>query len=311
MPANPQKFASSFDDEDADIVVLSSDKIEFRVFKFLLRKASPVWASMLTLPQPPRDEDTIPIMKLSEDSRTIAQLLRLCYPVPDPAIPSFDEARTLFVTCQKYDMQVPSERLLQIVTRTFQDTDPFRFYILACRARSIKAARIAALSCLSMPLEDILNMDIPDVRDLSMLAYRNLLQYYDACRKAAAQALSLWKFPWLTVDDFYQYCWAFRCVLKRGLSRGRTVYIDFQTDYGGKRVEVEGWWVELMDSIIAQLQHKAAPMSPQLFDFIDPPKDKMCKKCKINHASSLHRFFNLLDEELKRRVKAVEFNVIF
>ncbi|KAI0798450.1 hypothetical protein BC629DRAFT_1499954 [Irpex lacteus] len=301
------QFGPPFDDEDADLVIRSSDKVEFRVFKLFLRKGSSVFEGMFTLP-PYDTESAVPAVDVSENGQVMAQLLRLCYPLLNPLVTSLDEARILLTACQKYEMEIPAVRLVGIISRTFLATHPFQVYVLACGARATEEARVAAFNCLSIPLGDIIHMDTPDARDVSMMAYRNLLRYHDTCREATVAVLSqrsgvYRSFPWLGAQVSDTYCWAHGC-------GSTTNYIDvLLANQAWKRFAP--WFCELIDSIIAHLQHKAAPMSPKLFEFIDPPKHKMCDACKSGYAISLYRFFSLLDEELKRRVKAVEFNVIF
>ncbi len=289
------QFAPSFDDEDADLIIRSGDKVEFRVFKLLLRKASPVFEGMFTLP-PHDTTSSVPVVDVSENGDVMAQLLRLCYPLPDPPVASFDEARAILAACQKYEMEMPATRLMGIASRTFLETHPFHVYILACRARSAPEARLAALHCLTISLDDIIHMDFPEACDLSMAAYRNLIRYYDECRKATAEALTLHALSWLGPTQWTSFCWAHLC-------SGGVCHVQFQGS--SSSYNASAWWVELVKSITTHLQLKAAPMSPQLFDFIDPPKDKMCALCKSGYALNLYRFFNLLDKELKRRIKAV------
>ena len=65
-----------FDHSLADVILRSSDKIDFRVFKLFLSLASPVFETMFSLPQPTEgvnpDEgttDKLPVMPLSEDAK--------------------------------------------------------------------------------------------------------------------------------------------------------------------------------------------------------------------------------------------------
>lgn len=294
------RFGPPFNDEDADLIIRSSDEVEFRVFKFLLGRASPVFQGMFSLPS---DDTvgTVPTVDVSENVDVVAQLLRLCYPAMDPRLASLDEVRALFTACQKYEMETPAARLVGIAARTFVESDPFDVYVLSCRARATEEARRAAFHCLSMTLSDIIHKNVPDSQDVSMVAYSNLLRYHDACREAAVAVLSARvqdyrSLPWLEVQVWDKYCWA-HCGLVNSYN---PVILAI-----GTRTRLDPWFGDLVDSLIAHLKHEAAPMSPRLFDFIDPPKDKMCDACKSGYAISLYRFFNLLEEELKRRVKAV------
>lgn len=290
-------FGLPFDDEDADVVIRSSDNIEFRVFRLFLRKVSPVFGGMFRVLPPYDMESVLPTVEVSENGDTTAQLLQLCYPVLDPPVTSLDEARTLLAACQEYEMEIPAIRLVGITARTFLASDPFHVYTLACRAHAKEEARVAAFHCLSLPLDDIIYQHNPDAHDASMAAYRNLLQYYLSCRKAIAALLPQRAIPWMREEIWHTYCWSRAC-------DSPSNYVGV-TLADGKTWYASTWFYELVESIALHLKDKAAPMSPQLFDFIDCSKDKMCEICKNRYPPNLYRFLSLLDEELKRRVKAV------
>ncbi|KAH9058204.1 hypothetical protein EDB87DRAFT_1811033, partial [Lactarius vividus] len=92
---------------DPNIIVRSSDKVNFPVRKSLLAMSSPFFADLLSLPQPPDDElvDGLPVIQLSEDADLLNSLMSLLYPIP-PVIPdSYEKVFALLAACQKYDME--------------------------------------------------------------------------------------------------------------------------------------------------------------------------------------------------------------
>ena len=72
-------FGPPFDDDDADIILRSSDQVEFLVYKVILSKASPVFKTMFSLPQPATDIAR-PIVDLAENSKVLAAVLSAIYP---------------------------------------------------------------------------------------------------------------------------------------------------------------------------------------------------------------------------------------
>ncbi|KIJ65516.1 hypothetical protein HYDPIDRAFT_130726 [Hydnomerulius pinastri MD-312] len=74
--------ASPFDHAKADIILRSSDNIDFRIFKLFLSLASPFFESLFDIPQPIEEseeqeiKDGLPIIPVSEDSKTLDALLR-------------------------------------------------------------------------------------------------------------------------------------------------------------------------------------------------------------------------------------------
>ncbi|KAI9454469.1 hypothetical protein BJY52DRAFT_1188897 [Lactarius psammicola] len=91
---------------DANIIIRSSDRADFRVHKSLLAMSSPFFEDLLSLPQPPDGEivDGLPVVQLSEDADLLNSLVSLLYPIP-PVIPgSYEKVFALLAACQKYDM---------------------------------------------------------------------------------------------------------------------------------------------------------------------------------------------------------------
>ncbi|KAH9018774.1 hypothetical protein EDB83DRAFT_2528337 [Lactarius deliciosus] len=92
---------------DPNIIVRSSDNVNFRVHKTLLAMSSPFFKDLLSLPQPPDDElvDGLPVIQLSEDADLLNSLISLLYPIT-PLIPgSYEKVFALLAACQKYDME--------------------------------------------------------------------------------------------------------------------------------------------------------------------------------------------------------------
>ena len=87
--------AAPFDHAKADIILRSSDNIDFRVFKLLLSLASPFFETLFDIPQPAEEvgdqevKDGLAVVRVTEDSKTLDALLRFCYPctlADDPKI---------------------------------------------------------------------------------------------------------------------------------------------------------------------------------------------------------------------------------
>ena len=73
-----------FEVPDANLIIRSSDNINFRVHKSLLAMASPFFNDLLSLPQPSESEivDGLSVVRLPESSELLNSLLSILYPVP-------------------------------------------------------------------------------------------------------------------------------------------------------------------------------------------------------------------------------------
>jgi len=85
-PTTPQPEA--FDVSDTNLILRSSDLVDFRVHKPVLAMVSPFFQDLLSLPQPSDSEtvDGLPVIQLSEDSELLNCLVSILYHLP--VIPS-------------------------------------------------------------------------------------------------------------------------------------------------------------------------------------------------------------------------------
>ena len=78
---------------DANLIIRSSDLVNFRVHKPVLAMASPFFKDLLSLPQPPDSEvvDGLPVVHISESSELLNSLISILYPVPTVMPNSYDK----------------------------------------------------------------------------------------------------------------------------------------------------------------------------------------------------------------------------
>jgi len=74
----------TFNVSDANLILRSSDLVDFRVHKSVLAMVSPFFQDMLSLPQPSDSEsaDGLPVVRLTENSELLNSLISLLYPIP-------------------------------------------------------------------------------------------------------------------------------------------------------------------------------------------------------------------------------------
>ena len=73
----------ALDVSNMNLIIRSSDLVDFRVCKSVLATASPFFKDLLSLPQPSDSEvvDGLPVIQVSEDSELLNSLVSLLYPV--------------------------------------------------------------------------------------------------------------------------------------------------------------------------------------------------------------------------------------
>lgn len=190
-----RKSHAYFCDEDADVIVRSSDGTEFRLYRVILAKVSPVFKDMFTLPQSPsvvddRDSadsiDGLPVVDLSEDSRTLDILFRFCYPCERPELKSIDDVYLVLQAADKYDMEAIATQARKI-WRGITALDPLRAFAIACKMHWIEEARFAALLSLREPVWPLEPPMAPEFKIISADCAIRLMTYQRKCGAAASK----------------------------------------------------------------------------------------------------------------------------
>ncbi|KAI0068964.1 hypothetical protein BV25DRAFT_1910692 [Artomyces pyxidatus] len=195
-----------FDDPGADIVIRSCDKTCFRVFMAVLRLASPIFADMLSIPQPVdassgagETYDGLPVVDVSEDARTLYYLLQWCYPMTSPTVTQMSDLRLLLLTSRKYAMDMFREDL-QSHLRLAISSDPVGAYVAAVSNGLEDLATQAAVRSLQLSLTDFHS---PELRHIPAEDYNVLVQYHVACGIAASDLTSK-RFWFAPIPDILQ-----------------------------------------------------------------------------------------------------------
>ncbi|KAJ7340773.1 hypothetical protein DFH08DRAFT_938587 [Mycena albidolilacea] len=96
----------------ADTILRSRDGADFYVYRAILALVSPVFETMLTLPQPPSNSE-VPIIDMQEDAIPLDRALRFFYPATQPLVATLDELQEIIeILISKFDMQclIPSAK---------------------------------------------------------------------------------------------------------------------------------------------------------------------------------------------------------
>jgi hypothetical protein len=87
---------------DPDLIVRSSDFVEFRVHEAVLAVASPYFREQLSQLSDNESVDGLPVLRFdSEDSELLRSLLSLLYPTPAVKPKSYENVSYLLADCQR------------------------------------------------------------------------------------------------------------------------------------------------------------------------------------------------------------------
>ena len=145
----------------ADVILQSSDLVNFRVHRSVLVSSSPFFRDMFSLPQPANDvrvaPDGLPVLPLSETAEVLNSLISMLYPVLPEMPQSIDNILALLAATEKYDMGAVRSLIRAEVSRRglLSPTDSagvFHMYAVACNKRLIPEIDTAARLSLNYPL---------------------------------------------------------------------------------------------------------------------------------------------------------------
>jgi hypothetical protein len=192
-PSQPVTANAPFDELNADLILRSSDNVDFRVFKSFLSFVSPFFQRMLTLPQSERPEgndqkDGLPVIPMAESSEVVNKLLNFCYPTCDAeaALETLEEVQAVLGASIKHDMGDIQNRVQKVLVapRFLEDElGPLRIFAIAFRYRLKDVAMLAMRHTRNLPVSGR-----PYVKELDYItvrAHHQLIDYHWRCSTIA------------------------------------------------------------------------------------------------------------------------------
>ena len=172
----------------SDLILRSSDSIDFFVIGPMLRRISPVFDGMFPL-NDNEIQDGRPVILLQEGSEVVLPLLKLVYhEIDELDTKVWQSYRDIVLTVRKYRM-ISIERKLekQVTASSLILDEPLRIFILATALGWKEVQKSAALNTLSQPLSAMTY-----ISDLSLVTgadlYR-LIRFRFRCGDEACKAL--------------------------------------------------------------------------------------------------------------------------
>ncbi|EIM82944.1 uncharacterized protein STEHIDRAFT_171076 [Stereum hirsutum FP-91666 SS1] len=179
------------DIQGADVIVRSSDNVDFRVQGAALSLFSPVFADILSIPQPESSNGELPVVSVSEDRELSLVFLRL-------RIAHYPLARleNILQVLEKYGVtRVPIEIIEQFTTHI--DTQPVHTCAIACRYSLYDVANQAARATFKNEALYVTDLKPDYLSLMGINQYQHLVHYRLQASKVAADAVET--FP--TFDD--------------------------------------------------------------------------------------------------------------
>jgi len=309
-------FGPPFDDTDADIILRTSDQVDFMVYKVILSKASPVFKTMFSesLPQPATDtrrtpQDSRPIVVLAEHSNVLAALLSTIYPptlVSAGVGPlSLNDHIAVLDMARRYDMAAASCRLLIDFkgSRALRN-DHLQAFCAAYSRELRQAAEMAARASVKYPLT--LDAIGEELQYIGGPAFHILWKFHRACSAVAIKAISGRRFQWIHEGSTW---WSSTTFAHSSSICSSRIY--FSLGSSGSSFQVSPSWSEYVDRAVNAL--KTHPCSEAITNeaiLLPSIRAKMCDGCR-QQVAGLSEFSRYLGEEVDRVVSNVPLDLPF
>ncbi|KAL1726461.1 hypothetical protein EV714DRAFT_276531 [Schizophyllum commune] len=198
-----------FNDAAADVVLRTSDRVDFHVHKLLLCLVSSFFRDLFSLPHigrggphiSPGGSDGgdrasgrffIPVVEVEEDAEALEQLLRWCDPRCTPLpLTTWKDVQIIAALAVKYDAPSISRRVSEFMQGTALVTDnPLRAYAFAIRVNNKELAQMAAREASRAGISAWKSG--VELDHISGSALYRLLEYHLACARRGVQIVEEW-----------------------------------------------------------------------------------------------------------------------
>lgn len=272
MSSDASAFASL---TGADLIIRSSDDVDFPVHKAIIGLASPIFRDMFDIPLPPSSKDTtsdafhngLPLVQVTEGQEILLYLLSYCYAgILKDGIREWTElgmAVDILHAARKYEMHAINHHMSErLIHAAYVTPDKFaQIFAIASLFELEDAAKHAMKITMRFEVRSIWQSTVgADVRYLSAGAFVTLAHHHEACVAAASSVMH--NLRWIGEEiqgpivnwqsSPMEYCW-FSCEVRECKAAHVEVELSRYT------FTQRAWWRQYMDSVIGQLARIPLP----------------------------------------------------
>ncbi|KAJ6581665.1 hypothetical protein B0H19DRAFT_1116227 [Mycena capillaripes] len=344
-PAQTVTDASSpFDDPSGDIIIRSSENVDFRMHKVLLSLASSFFKEMFEIPQgqtvegegkqrfkPDEVRDGIPVIFMYDDQNRVCGkdvvefILGSCHPArfhsiaPLPA----EMVQPVIDVATRYRMDWAVKAVLH--DPHLLKTNPFLVFAHASHRGFSAEVALAANGTLRFRIQDF-PLE-PALKLISAYQYHILLEFHKRCGKAAAGIArgeirftpnetlreTIDWIPSETLRSFPRPHGPCSSIHDPGSQANQVKHWNFKLRLDGVWHSTQSWWTEYMESTAVALEsrpHSSTVKNPVL---ADPPltKGSSCETCRVQAISLMRDFIPLFEQKIDDVVRKIIAETVF
>lgn len=291
---------------NADIILRSSDNVNFRVLKDILALASPIFHDMMTLARPlvgePKAtsedvyEDGLPVVTMHDSNALVLDaLLRILYPVRTPVLEDLGVVTGVVEAARKYDMDsvmAVAEEALQRAAIAQGGVQALQVYMIAYTHDLQRTACNAALEFLRCPSAQCFS---PEMERMPAGVLFRLFEY----RRQVAERVDSLFAPisgWKLSDSMRCVIRDIECPLKRSMKPSEGCGA---TENGH---DVSAWWAALREEVRCEVQK--APLSESVMNVGVVSRavcaSKCCSACQLHVVRALPMLVDTIRHEMER-----------
>ncbi|KAI0640427.1 hypothetical protein C8Q79DRAFT_1015207 [Trametes meyenii] len=299
-----------------DLIIRSCDGFDLHIDRARVAHASPVFSSMLSLPQPRSEKGpgAKPIVEVSEKKKVWQQLLPfLCVDEELQRDLSLDDFGKILKIVEKYELRrALLATLVHFISVNAVEEEPYLAYALACAHGLQDLAQRAARRTLALPIYPT-ETDAPAFALLSGAASYQLLQYRKRCAAALRTRLQPPQagvpYPWISKEiadgiSNTKGCTAFSCP--------PSALIDtFTLTWNSKRkpiqVKIRASWVKYLEDLVKALEYNPQGATARSLTLLKPVVQSVlkCPNCAEKIYAEAEVFSQKVEKEIEEVIAGV------
>jgi len=297
-----------FNNPDAEVIIRSSDNVDFRVFKLFLSSVSVVFKDMFAIPQGPTDvtqvdqemKDGVPVISITEESQIVERLLMFCYPnilISVPVLKTVDEILPMLEVAIKYGIEMLESRMREALFRPpVVEKRAMQLFVIAYHHRWEKEMRIAARHTLVQPAWN--GLYVAELESITGGDLHRLQQYRLECATAATRVAK--KIGWVKRDNIdLLHCNACEPVQK--------------IEIGWMTFRLGAWWTNYMRKAAEELAKKPRGDTVLESSLIDTALQQAnrCQRCseKMEMKGRFREFCEVFAVQVEQAISEVTLEI--
>lgn len=307
-----------FNKLDADIILRSSDAVDFRVRQGILAETSPKFeysvisqhfldikpsrasATYSKKRKRPEDEGT-PIITIAANSEALRIFLLFCYPGHNPDAFTCDNIYDVRQLAIEYNVEFIQD-FMDDEWEYYAKEEPFHAYAVAFDHAWSQGVKTAARASLRRPM---LTHPLPDYMGHMHIGDLTRLQnYHSECAAAALSVVPIWNSGKHIVRRIGENkCWS---TCRNGNTRLR--------DRKGKDVQAPGWFIQAVQGLLDALRVrpcKKTLLDDSLLRKLSNASTRCCGPCRNNGHWDLIEFAGKLGDDVEGAVDQVRITMFY